>query len=393
MNHPTDPDGYYRRRIERVQAGLDAQGFDALLDLAVADIYYLTGFFYAPTERPTAILVPRLGEPVLLLPMLDLDQARHECWVEKIETFFEYPGVEHPITWMGRLLDRLGLGEGSIGIDEGALSVAYAQRLRQALPAATFGDAGGTVAALRQVKDEHEVRLIRKAHHYADLMQEIGLKALRERRVRTEFELENLVNAAVVDRMAAELPEPEVVNVNGVAGTGVVSGPKTAFPHGRTGQRELRAGEPVMLSLGCIVGGYHAENTRTYFLGQPSPAARGLYQIEEESQGLGRQLIAPGRTCRDINKAVLEQVRKSGYGDLIRHRTGHGIGLEGHEPPWLEDGDRTVLAPNMVVTVEPGLWDPAIGGFLISDTMLVSPEGAEPLTASPRTLDEITIPW
>jgi Xaa-Pro dipeptidase len=393
MNHTPDSEGYYRKRIERVQAGLAERGFDALLDLSAADINYLTGFFYAPTERPTAILVPREGEPVLLLPLLDIDQSAAECWVQDVQTYFEYPGPEHPITWMGKLLAGRGLGRAAVGIDEGAVSVAHARMLRQALPAATFADAGRIVSGLRLVKDEREIAFLRKAHIYADMMQEIGLQALRERQVRTEFELTNVVNAAIAERLAADLSDAEVVNLHGMAGIAVVSGPKTAYPHGRTGQRELRAGEPVMLSLGCTVGGYHAENTRTYLLGQPDPRAAELYRIEEETQGFGRGLVGPGRRCGDISVETLSKVREMGAGDYIRHRTGHGLGLEGHEPPWLDEGDSTTLVPNMVVTVEPGIWDPETGGFLISDTLLVTEDGADHLTVFPRSLDEITVDW
>jgi len=384
---------YYRQRIERVQAGLEAQGFDALLDLAAADINYLTGFFYTATERPTAILVPREGEPVLLLPLLDIDQVAAECWVGEVETYFEYPGLEHPIIWMAKLLAGRGFDRATIGIDEGALSITYARILQQALPAATFADAGGIVSDLRQLKDKREIGFLRKAHRYADIMQEIGLQALRARRVQTEFELANLINATIAERMAAELSDPEVVSLHGMADVAVVSGPKTAYPHGTTGQRKLRAGEPVMLSLGCIVGGYYAENTRTYFLGRPDPKAADLYRLEEETQGFGRGLVAPGQRCGDISAAVLHKVREMGGGDQIRHRTGHGLGLEGHEPPWLDEGDSTLVVPNMVVTVEPGIWEPEIGGFLISDTLLVTEDGADLLTVFPRSLDEITVDW
>lgn len=384
---------YYRQRIERVQAGLESQGFDALLDLAAADINYLTGFFYTATERPTAILVPREGEPVLLLPLLDIDQVAAECWVGEVETYFEYPGLEHPIIWMAKLLAGRGFDRATIGIDEGALSITYARILQQALPAATFADAGGIVSGLRQLKDKREIGFLRKAHRYADIMQEIGLQALRARRVRTEFELANLINATIAERLADELSDPEVVSLHGMADVAVVSGPKTAYPHGTTGQRKLRAGEPVMLSLGCIVGGYYAENTRTYFLGRPDPKAADLYRLEEETQGFGRGLVAPGQRCGDISAAVLHKVREMGGGDQIRHRTGHGLGLEGHEPPWLDEGDSTLVVPNMVVTVEPGIWEPEIGGFLISDTLLVTEDGADLLTVFPRSLDEITVDW
>lgn len=388
---PGDATLLYRQRIARVQQALRADGVDALLDLTAADVYYLTGFFYNPTERPAGVLVPQEGDATLLLPLLDIDQAREECWIRGIETYFEYPGVEHPLIGIGRIITRLGYGRGTIAVDEDVLSMAAFTRLRQSLPEVKLRNLGGLVGKMRQVKEEAEIQLIRQAARYADFMQEVGLQTLRDRLVRTEFDLLNRVLEAVTRQMALELSE--IVSVRGVASGAVVSGYRTAYPHGTTKQRQLRRGEPVMLSFGCSVGGYRAENTRTYFLGDPSPEGRSLYELVCQTQEYGRGLIAPGQRCAAVNGACLSRLREAGQEARIRHRVGHGIGLEGHEAPWIEDGDGTVLAPNMVVSVEPGLYDPAIGGILISDTVLVSERGAESLTNSVRELDGIIIPW
>ena len=163
--------------------------------------------------------------------------------------------------------------------------------------------------------------------------------------------------------------------------------------YGFTGQRKLRAGEAVMLSFGCAIDGYRAENTRTYWLDEPSARARELDETVARTQADARAMVAPGVACCDIDISTGRSLREAGFGELIRHRVGHGIGLEGHEPPWLETGDSTILQQNMVVSIEPGLYQAGFAGFLIADTMLVTENGAEPLSRSARAASESPIEW
>jgi Xaa-Pro dipeptidase len=141
-----------------------------------------------------------------------------------------------------------------------------------------------------------------------------------------------------------------------------------------------------------FLGGYRAENTRTYFVGTPPVEVAELSRLVEETQASGRRQVAPGVSTREVNAACLAALRAAGCGQLVRHRVGHGVGLEGHEPPWVEDGDPTVLAPGMVVSVEPGLYDPTRGGCLIADTVEVTAAGAVSLTESPRAWADVVVP-
>jgi Xaa-Pro aminopeptidase len=146
-----------------------------------------------------------------------------------------------------------------------------------------------------------------------------------------------------------------------------------------------------MLSLGCAVGGRFVEGERTFVLGAPTAEQRRYHDAVRLAQATGSAAIRPGRECRAANAECLDVLRDAGLGGYLRHRQGHGIGLGMHEPPWLEDGEPTVLEPGMIVSNEPGIYIPGHAGYRISDSMLVTEEGSRPLTAFPRDLDHCTI--
>lgn len=380
----------YRSRVVRLQQNLEAHDLDLLLTLRAADVSYLTGFFFAQTERPAGIAVPRKGEPVLLLPLLDIDQAAAECWVEDVRTYPEFPGLHPPIAWMGEQLASIA-PQGRIGVAGGPLAGGDQALLAAGLPQATLLPAPDLLGALRQVKEPEELAAIRAAAHYADRCQEVGVELLRGRQADTEYELLVAIQARVQAEMVRE--RRDLAAARGLVSGAVVSGPKTAFPHGFTAQRRLRSGEAVMLSFGTTVDGYRAENTRTYWLGAMELRATELDRAVAQAQAAGRAMVAPGVPCCDVDLAATERLQAGGFGSLLRHRIGHGIGLEGHESPWLEAGDPTPLAPGMVVSVEPGLYQAGYAGFLIADTVLVTAEGSASLTRSPRAAAETAIDW
>jgi Xaa-Pro aminopeptidase len=146
-----------------------------------------------------------------------------------------------------------------------------------------------------------------------------------------------------------------------------------------------------MLSLGCAVGGRFVEGERTFVLGTPTTEQRRYHDAVRLAQATGASAIRPGRECRQANADCLDVIREAGLGEYLRHRQGHGIGLGMHEPPWLEDGDPTLLEAGMIVSNEPGVYIPGHAGYRISDSMLVTEDGARPLTAFPRDLDHCTI--
>jgi Xaa-Pro aminopeptidase len=146
-----------------------------------------------------------------------------------------------------------------------------------------------------------------------------------------------------------------------------------------------------MLSLGCAVGGRYVEGERTFVLGEPTAEQIRYYEAVQAAQQTGSDTLRPGITCAEANRQCLQVIRDAGLGQFIQHRQGHGIGLGMHEPPWLEDGDDTVLEAGFVVSNEPGIYIPGHAGYRISDSMIITNEGAQPFTSYPKQLDDVIV--
>ncbi|MCR4402646.1 MAG: Xaa-Pro peptidase family protein [Firmicutes bacterium] len=379
---------FYLRKIARCRQALADRGLDGLFILNHLSIWYLTGFFHFPTERPIGVFIATDEEvPRFFIPKLEEDQVL-EVWDRDIETYFEYPGVEDPLSWMCGRLGELGYGRGRLGY-ESSISVGARDVLSAVLPEARWTEAGDIIAGMRLVKDEEEIELIRKAAMYSDFMVEEGVRVVKERGFISEIEILEEVVRRTVDKMLDEL-DP-IVYVSGIAAGLVCSGERSAFPHGLPSKRRIRRGENLILSFGCVVGGYNAESERTVFVGSPSDEQRKTYEAVREAQEVGTMALRSGRPCRDANRVCLDVLRKAGLWDYVKHRQGHGIGISNHEPPWIEDGDGTILKPGMVVSSEPGIYVPGKGGYRVSDTVLITEAGPERLTSYPRDMEKLII--
>lgn len=372
----------------RVRAQMAEEGFDAFLTDHPEDIAYLTGFFHHPSERPVAIWIDADGRVVMLLPELEREYAESQQARAELVAFFEYPGVVAPFEVLAKAVSP----RGRVGF---ASTMPY-QRLDAARAAMGQADLVGSdlLSRVRYIKSPEEVALHREAARVTDLMLDAGVQMVAQAvaaggDLPTETELERHVTATGTGIMYAE--HRNVVVASLLAGGLVYSGANSAFPHGLPSVNRLKAGDTFMLSLGCAVGGRFVEGERTFVLGEPTADQRRYHDTIHAAQQRGRETIRAGLECREANRLCLDVIREAGLGEFIRHRQGHGIGLGMHEAPWLEDGDATVLEAGMVVSNEPGIYVPGHAGYRISDSMLVTPTGAEPLTTYPRSLDDCTI--
>ncbi|MFB4350916.1 M24 family metallopeptidase [Microbacterium sp. CR_7] len=380
---------FFDRTQERVRTMMAEEGFDAFLTDHPEDIAYLTGFFHHPSERPVAVWVEATGRTVMLLPELEREYAESQSARAELVAFFEYPGVVAPF----QVLADAVVPPRRVGF---ASTMPYA-RLAAARSAFGGADLVGSDLTIRAryVKFPEEVVLHREAARITDRMLDAGVQLVVDAVVAggdlpTETELERHVTAAGTRLMYAE--HRNVVVASLLAGGLVYSGPNSAFPHGLPSVNRLREGDTFMLSLGCAVGGRFIEGERTFVLGEPTAEQRRYHDTIHAAQQLGRETIRAGIEGREANRLCLDVIRDAGLGEFIRHRQGHGIGLGMHEAPWLEDGDATVLQAGMVVSNEPGIYVPGHAGYRISDSMLITDDGAEPLTTFPRGLDDCTIP-
>lgn len=379
---------FYRRKIAQVQETLQRRTLDGLLLLNHHQIYYLVGFFHYPTERPVALFVPPRGEPTLFVPKLEESFVHEGAWAPDVQVYFEFPGTVHPLDWMAQQLQARGYGSKRIGF-ESSLSIGTRERLGKALPNAIWVDTSDLVSGMRLVKEPEEIALMRKAGFYSDWMLSEGVRLVKSGTRYSEIEIEQAMVSGVINKMQREL-DP-MVAVPGLAGALVCSGPRSAFPHGLPTSRPIAPGENLILSVACFVGGYFAESERTFILGDPTPEQRHRYETDRLAQEVGFQGLKAGARCGDVNKKCLDTIRAAGLGEFILHRQGHGIGIQNHEPPWIEDGDNTILAPNMLVSCEPGVYCVGQGGYRISDSVLVTNSAPERLTQFPRDLESAVI--
>jgi Xaa-Pro dipeptidase len=377
------PTAFYSSVQADVRSRLAAAGFAAGIFDDPDDVAYLTGFFHFPNERPVAVWLSS-DSVVLLVPELEREYAEHQRAAAELVSYPEFPGVRPPFTVLAA---EVGAPGGPVGYGDSTTTGRLA-----AMRAAGFGGAvferTDAVPAARLVKRPEEIALHREAARITDLMLAAGRERVSQARseLPTEAELAALVSGVGTSVMYAE--HDDVVVVPHLAGGLVYSGPNSARPHALPSGRRLAPGEPFMLSLGAGVGGRHVECERTFFLGEPDAEQARYYSVVLAAQQAGLAGLRAGRRCCDVNAECLAVIRDAGLTQYLRHRQGHGIGVNIHEPPWLEDGDDSVLARDMIVSDEPGLYVPGLAGFRISDSVLV---GDGPLTAYPKNLDDIVI--
>lgn len=385
------PAEFYLEVQQDVRGRLAEDGLAAGIFDDPDDVAYLTGFFHFPNERPVAVWLPADdgSDVVVLVPELEREYALHQNARAELIVYPEFPGIRPPF---GVLAEEVRPPAGPVG-HSGATTTGRLEAMRDAFGTAEFVRTRAVDDA-RLTKREPEIALHREAGRITDLMLEAG-RALVEDAVRSggdlpsEAELAGHVTGAGTSTMYAE--HDDVVVVPHMAGGLVYSGANSARPHALPSGHRLRRGEVFMLSLGAGVGGRHVEGERTFILGEPTSEQQHYYSTVLAAQRTGLAGLRAGRRCADVNADCLAVIREAGLGHLLRHRQGHGIGLNIHEPPWLEDGDDSVLQRNMIVSDEPGLYVPGHGGYRISDSVLVGADGAQPLTFYPKDLDDIVV--
>ncbi|MBK9745188.1 MAG: aminopeptidase P family protein [Chloroflexi bacterium] len=352
-------ESFYRGKVAQIQASLEAEGLDGVLLLDVYNVIYASGFFHTPSERPMGLLIRKSADPVLLVPLLEQENAA-STWIGDIRTYFEYPGEEHAVEWMIR-----EAGCQRLGLDR------FPQDLDRALPAGVTRSR--LVDKLRWVKDPAEIELVELAARYADYC----LEQVRDyssdiiRGGGTELDILAMCLKNTRAKMQAEVGE--IFNLYGGSVVGTVhSGERAALPHGSPMHRPPQRGETLIAGIGAMVGGYHAESGATFIVGEPVDDQMVCLQAAKECDAAGVNALRVGNTCAQVNTAALNVLKEYGLGDAIRHRIGHGMGLQGHEAPWLAPGDETPLVPKMVFSNEPGIYRPGIDGYRTINTMIVT---------------------
>jgi Xaa-Pro aminopeptidase len=376
------PQERYAQRLAGARAAGAAAGLDALLVSVGADLRYLAGYEALPSERLTVLVLPtREGTPVTLVaPRLEVTPAR-TCpaaiaGAVEVATWEE---IEDPMLLVASAVagaaGRPASGVGGVAISDG-MRGAFVLGLQRVLPAARFSLASAVLRSLRMRKDAEEVALLRAAAHAAD---RVVVAVVSGRLVgRTEAD----VAREVRERLVAEGHDHAEFWI-------VASGPNSASPHHEPGGRVIAAGEPIVIDIGGQLGGYGSDITRTAWVtggdpsASPDPEFLRLYGVLQHAQAAATAVVRPGITCERVDQVARSLIDDAGYGEAFFHRTGHGIGLEGHEEPYMVAGNRERVAEGMAFSVEPGIYLEGRFGARIEDIVVCGDDG-------PVILNEVT---
>ncbi len=378
-------DRLHRARADRMAAvrqEMAAHGIQALLLSHGADLPWLTGYRAMPLERLTMLVLPEDSTAVLVLPEIEAPRVPDPGGLFEVRPWAE---SEDPLSWVVRALGVAGTtaSRRSVGLRLGVSERAWALHLlalQQVMPGASWVPASRATGALRAVKDTAEVAALRAAALAAD---EVA-RALQAGEVPMVGHSEARVSAVIARRLI----EAGHSEVNFAI---VASGPNGASPHHEAGDRSLGSGDLVVCDFGgslSLAGdvGYCSDTTRTLSLGPPRAEIAEAYAVLEEAQAAAVAAVSPGVTAESVDAAARKVIADGGLGDRFIHRTGHGIGIEEHEDPYVVAGNRTPLVPGHAFSVEPGIYVPGRYGMRLEDIVVVTESGVEVLNRSARDL-------
>lgn len=392
MTRRAIPAARYAERLASAQSELPAEDAAALLVGVGPDLRWLTGYAAKELERLTMLVVPARGRATLIVPRLEraaseASEAVQSALVD-VETWEE---TEDPFELVAARLDAsdsrpeiqlgaLGGAWGRLGglLVSDRLWATFLLRLQSAVPDAAFGLASAILGPLRAVKDEDEIALLREAAHAADRV----VEAISRGRLvgRTESD----VAREVRDRLVDEGHESAAFWI-------IASGPNASSPHHEPTERVIEAGEPIVIDIGGSISGYCSDITRTVWVTgaddiRPSDEFTKLYGVLQRAQAASTAAVKPGVESQDVDRAGRQIIADAGMGELFIHRTGHGIGLEGHEDPYIVEGNAEPLEVGNAFSIEPGIYVEGRHGARIEDIVVCTDRGADQLNRVTRDL-------
>lgn len=370
-------DQYRQDRVKRLQKYVGEKGLDAMLITSKDAIFYLSGASYDPVERPFIVILRPEGVPSLVVPRLEYEHMMKVEGFGEIRYYFEYPSVAGQ-NWYDFV--NMELGEKAVIGIEPSLPSSYRELIKAKETVIV-----DYIDTMRLVKDASEIEAIRLACKWTDE----GMKKLHEGLYRGESVIEATMHARDIQTGVVKTTDFNYMTSSFL--TAAWPAPKSSQPHSLPDLASRMGDGPIVLMSFNRVNGYASENERTVFLGEPCDRDRKLFDHMMKAREIALSMVKPGTRCEDIDIATQDYFKSLGYGDAIRHRTGHGIGLGNHEAPFLSAGGDHVLEENMVISIEPALYFDDIGGFRHSDTVLVTKDGYEILTHYPVDLDSLIV--
>ncbi len=364
----------YEARLNELRKGLKEQGIDVLALLPGANLTHLTGIIKELSERPLVFFLSSSpsARPTILLPHLEVETFTTALPYEV--DFIAYTDEEGYAPAFVKAASTLNLAGHTLGMEARSMRLLELRQIEQNAAGSKIVEVDAILSQGRMRKDPDEIEAIRRAI-------EVSEKSLQATCAQ--------VKVGMTEREVQMLLSMEMLK-NGADGHGfppiVLSGERAALPHGEASDRKLQEGDPLLIDYGFRIGAYSADITRTFSIGTADPEWKEIYKIVKAANAAGHKTAAPGVTAEQVDAATRKVVVDAGYGKYFNHRTGHGLGLEIHEPPYIVSGNKTLLQPGMVFTVEPGIYIAGRVGVRIEDDIVITRDGSETLSTLPREL-------
>ncbi len=390
------PEQRFEKRQRHFQKIINEKGLAHFIVLSPKSIYYLTGFTLIPTERPF-FLIFKNDELNFFVPELEKIHVLEEVpGVKEVGSYFEYPDEVHPLIHFSKFLKNSLKITSKIGAEGGGASGLWGYQgpsFKEVLkiPVAIHPE---IITNMRILKDADELACIRESAKWGGIAHELLQQYTHEGE--NEIDVSFQASHEASKRMRAELgPDYSPIGYGsrpcGAGYRGQI-GSYSAIPHAMTRNAIFQKGDTLVTGASANIAGYLSELERTMFLGEPTEKQKGYFAIMMKAQEVAFNTLKPGTPVSEVDRNCRKVFKENGVMDLVQHHTGHAIGLEAHERPFLDKGmTQVIMKQGMVFTVEPGIYDRSIGGFRHSDTVIITEDGNERITQYPRELDQLTI--
>ncbi|WP_449537241.1 M24 family metallopeptidase [Ferdinandcohnia sp. Marseille-Q9671] len=359
------------QRLKQLSNWLVEKDITCSFITSTPNVFYLTNFYTEPHERLLGLFVFQNEEPILICPNMEVGQARTAGWQYEIIGFSD---TDNPWELIQQSFSKRNIAVTTVALEKEHLTVERFEKVQELFPSSSFVSAEEKLHTLRMIKEDKEVSILREAAKLADYGVEVGVQAIAEGK--TELD--------ILATIEFELKKKGIRQMS--FDTMVLTGLKTAAPHGKPGLETISKGDFVLFDLGVVLDGYCSDITRTVAFGEISDIQRDVYDTVLKAQLAAVNISKPGTKVGDIDRAARTIISDAGYGEYFTHRIGHGLGIDVHEFPSMNETNNMLLQKGMAYTIEPGIYVPEIGGVRIEDDMLITADGSETLTKFPKEL-------
>ena len=372
----------FAQRFDSLRKYMAQMEMQYILVLPGHNFRYLTGLNFDPLERISFLLLgSEQGDDYLFLPKVESSRVETLRSLNLDFHVFLWKDETGPQQELEKLRNAIGHSDTIIGVEFNTMTLGKKKTLAPLLEKARITDATGIFSRLRLIKDSQEIEQFTQANTISDAALKNVIQRLEPGM--TEVEIANQIKIELLKLGSEALP----VEFKPIVATGA----NAANPHTRAGDTPIAPGQTLLIDTGACWKGYAIDITRTFLLSPVGSEIEKIYNTVLAANEAALKKIAPGVTPEQLDQEARAVITQSGYGEYFVHRTGHGIGLEEHEPPWIVDGNAEPVEPGMVFTIEPGIYIPGFAGVRIEDNVVVTENGSRLITQYPKILDDVLL--